>query len=108
MDDVRDAGKSSLLDTDEGVPRDTRYLKVLYSFSSPSLPRDLKGRTFSRIFGTKSTALELFLLKRNLMGPCWLTIKHVTPYKGEENKSPAWTKFAFFTDSQKNVKVVDE
>jgi len=28
----------------------------------------------ARIFGTNTSAFELFVLKRKIMGPCWLTI----------------------------------
>lgn len=111
-----DQRKSSLLDTDEGVPASTQYLKVLYSFSSGALPRNMKGKTFSRIFGTKSTALELFLLKRRLMGPCWVTIKnveacsaHAASSTGEKsNAAFSWCKFSFQTSNQKNVRVLED
>ena len=38
---------------------------------------ELKGRTFSHVFGTNTSAFELFVLKRKVMGPCWLEIKDV-------------------------------
>uniref|UniRef100_A0A3Q4G8D8 DNA polymerase n=1 Tax=Neolamprologus brichardi TaxID=32507 RepID=A0A3Q4G8D8_NEOBR len=41
----------------------------------PSLPSDLKGATFSHIFGTNTSSLEHFLLSRKIKGPCWLDIK---------------------------------
>uniref|UniRef100_I3KAC7 DNA polymerase n=1 Tax=Oreochromis niloticus TaxID=8128 RepID=I3KAC7_ORENI len=41
----------------------------------PSLPSDLKGATFSHIFGTNTSRLEHFLLSRKIKGPCWLDIK---------------------------------
>jgi DNA polymerase alpha subunit A len=28
----------------------------------------------ARIFGTNTSAFELFVLKRKIMGPCWLAI----------------------------------
>ena len=40
-----------------------------------ALPKDLTGQTFSAIFGTQSSALEMFILKRDLMGPSWLCIE---------------------------------
>lgn len=43
--------------------------------TEPALPLDCSGRTFSRIFGTNTSAFELFVLKRKIMGPCWLEIK---------------------------------
>lgn len=48
------------------------------SFSAtiePQLPLDTSGQTFSRIFGTNTSAFELFVLKRKIMGPCWLNIQ---------------------------------
>lgn len=41
---------------------------------APSLPVDLNGETFSHVFGANTSALEHFIIKRNLMGPCWLEI----------------------------------
>jgi DNA polymerase alpha subunit A len=31
----------------------------------------------ARIFGTNTSAFELFVLKRKIMGPCWLTVTNV-------------------------------
>jgi DNA polymerase alpha subunit A len=40
---------------------------------------DLSGKTFSRVFGTNTSALEHFIIKRRMMGPCWLEIKSLVP-----------------------------
>ncbi len=48
-----------------------QYLKIVYNGQYPALPRDLQGKTFSHAFGTNSSCLELFMLKRKLMGPGW-------------------------------------
>ncbi|KAJ3315983.1 DNA polymerase alpha catalytic subunit [Boothiomyces sp. JEL0838] len=53
-----------------GIPAESDYLKVLYSFSEKPLDSSISGKTFSKIFGTKTNALELLLLKRKIMGPC--------------------------------------
>ncbi|KAJ2455895.1 DNA-directed DNA polymerase alpha catalytic subunit pol1 [Coemansia sp. RSA 2336] len=58
-----------------GVPASTEYLKVVYGFDQPALPDSMSGETFERVFGTTYSALELFLLKRRIMGPCWLRIE---------------------------------
>lgn len=58
----------SLLGGTDGVPPRTKYLIVKYSFADQAIPREVKGRTFSHIFGTRSSALELFILDRQLMG----------------------------------------
>jgi DNA polymerase alpha subunit A len=60
------------------VPAESDYLKVVYPFSEAELPLDPKGRTFSHIFGTKTRALEMFLLKSKLMGPSWIKINNPT------------------------------
>ena len=57
------------------VPVEAEYLKVVYSAEYPALPSDLAGRSFKRVFGATQSCMELFLLKRDLMGPCWLNIK---------------------------------
>ena len=70
-----------------GIPQESEYLKVVYPFAGkeplflflivlePALPAKLKGNSFSHVFGANTSALELFLLKRKLMGPCWIEIK---------------------------------
>ncbi|KAG8009409.1 DNA polymerase alpha catalytic subunit [Nibea albiflora] len=57
------------------IPSQCEYLEVRYSAEFPSLPSDLKGATFSHIFGTNTSSLEHFLLSRKIKGPCWLDIK---------------------------------
>lgn len=39
------------------------------------MPSNTEGATFSKIFGTNTSAFELLVLKRKIMGPCWLEIK---------------------------------
>ncbi|KAF7213996.1 DNA polymerase alpha catalytic subunit isoform X2 [Nothobranchius furzeri] len=57
------------------VPSQCDYLEIRYSAEHPALPPDLKGATFSHIFGTNTSSLEHFLLSRKIKGPCWLDIK---------------------------------
>ena len=60
------------------IPREeTEYMKVVYSAThgAPSQAQCAGGKTYERIFGAGSSALELFLLKRKLMGPCWITVR---------------------------------
>ncbi|XP_069493401.1 DNA polymerase alpha catalytic subunit isoform X2 [Ambystoma mexicanum] len=57
------------------VPANSEYLEVRYSAELPPLPKDLKGETFSHVFGTNTSSLELFLLSRKIKGPSWLEIK---------------------------------
>ena len=44
--------------------------------TEPQLPSNASSPNFSRIFGTNTSAFELLVLKREIMGPCWLQIKH--------------------------------
>ncbi|KAM6900400.1 DNA polymerase alpha catalytic subunit [Xenentodon cancila] len=57
------------------VPSQCEYLEVRYSTEFPALPSDLKGTTFSHVFGTNTSSLEHFLLSRKIKGPCWLDVK---------------------------------
>ena len=61
------------------IPRDeTEYLKVVYSakYSVPNAKQCQGGEYIERIFGSTCSSLELFLLKRKIMGPCWITIRN--------------------------------
>ncbi|XP_048866083.1 LOW QUALITY PROTEIN: DNA polymerase alpha catalytic subunit [Brienomyrus brachyistius] len=57
------------------VPTQSEYLEVRYSAEIPPLPSDLKGETFSHVFGTNTSSLEYLLLSRKIRGPCWLDVK---------------------------------
>ncbi|XP_032865986.2 DNA polymerase alpha catalytic subunit isoform X2 [Tyto alba] len=70
------------------VPAKSEYLEVKYSAECPRLPQDLKGQTFSHIFGTNTSSLELLLMTRKIKGPCWLEIKNPQP----SNQSVSWCK----------------
>ncbi|XP_075769401.1 DNA polymerase alpha catalytic subunit isoform X2 [Pelodiscus sinensis] len=58
------------------VPIKSDYLEVRYSAEFPRLPQDLKGETFSHVFGTNTSSLELLLMSRKIKGPSWLEIKN--------------------------------
>jgi DNA polymerase alpha subunit A len=78
------------------VPREeSQWLKVVYGFngswisawniglhsdrnpsSEPQVPMSACSPNISRIFGTNTSAFELLVLKRKIMGPCWLQIKN--------------------------------
>ncbi|XP_021372053.1 DNA polymerase alpha catalytic subunit-like [Mizuhopecten yessoensis] len=59
----------------EEVPVESDYLEVRYAADNPVLPSDLKGETFSHVFGTKTSCLEIFLLDAKMKGPSWLDLK---------------------------------
>ncbi|ETE64292.1 DNA polymerase alpha catalytic subunit, partial [Ophiophagus hannah] len=58
------------------VPAKSDYLEVRYSAEYCRLPQDLKGETFSHVFGTNTSSLELLLISRKIKGPSWLEIKN--------------------------------
>jgi len=70
------------------VPAESEYLEVRYSAEFPTLPADLSGETFSRVFGTNTSALEMFLLDRKMKGPSWLDISSA--------QVSLWTYFNYF------------
>eukprot|EP00062_Callorhinchus_milii_P017392 gi/632969723/ref/XP_007901238.1/ PREDICTED: DNA polymerase alpha catalytic subunit [Callorhinchus milii] len=57
------------------IPDTCEYLEVKYTADLLQLPLDLKGETFSHVFGTNTSSLELLLLNRKMKGPSWLEIK---------------------------------
>ncbi|XP_067896670.1 DNA polymerase alpha catalytic subunit [Heterodontus francisci] len=70
------------------VPENCQYLEVKYAADLPPLPSDLKGETFSHVFGTNTSSLELLLLNRKIKGPSWLELK--APQLPD--KSMSWCK----------------
>ncbi|XP_059380720.1 DNA polymerase alpha catalytic subunit [Carassius carassius] len=70
------------------IPSQSEYLEVKYSAELPPLPSELKGSTFSHVFGANTSSLEHFLLNRKIRGPCWLDVK--TPQLS--NQPISWSK----------------
>ncbi|KAF7726453.1 DNA-directed DNA polymerase alpha catalytic subunit pol1 [Apophysomyces ossiformis] len=79
------------------VPAEAEYLKVVYDYEQPPFPADIKGSTFSRIFGTNTGPLEHFLVKRKIMGPCWLEIRDAT----FSNTNETWCKVQISVEDPK-------
>ncbi|KAG0181293.1 DNA-directed DNA polymerase alpha catalytic subunit pol1, partial [Apophysomyces sp. BC1021] len=82
---------------DANIPREAEYLKVVYGYDEPQLPKNMDGITFSHIFGTNTGPLEQFLIKRKIMGPCWLAINDVKINDNEET----WCKVEFRVEDPK-------
>ena len=82
------------------VPAEGEYMKVKYGFDEPQLPMDVSGATFARAFGTNTSAFELFVVKRRIMGPCWLRIENASV----RNDAPqTWCKLELEVDEPKSV-----
>ncbi|KAI8978630.1 DNA polymerase family B-domain-containing protein [Pilobolus umbonatus] len=84
------------------VPFEANYLKVLYGYDQPVLEADISGKTFSHIFGTRTGPLEHFLLKRDIMGPCWLKVANAAI----SNTSETWSKTELIVEDPKSVHVL--
>lgn len=61
------------------VPSESEYLEIKYPPTASKLSADLSGETFSRVFGTNTSSLELLLIERKIKGPCWIEIKNPQP-----------------------------
>ncbi|KAI3521012.1 hypothetical protein L1887_10469 [Cichorium endivia] len=86
------------------IERKEHYvLKISYPFKDPPLSSDLKGETFSALLGTHSSALELFLIKRKIKGPSWLSLSNFSTSSTSQRVS--WCKFEVTVDSPKDIKI---
>lgn len=63
------------------IPVEADWVKLVYSYEEPAINRDTIGKTFSHLFGCNTGALENFIIKRKLMGPCWLRVSNVRVQK---------------------------
>jgi DNA polymerase alpha subunit A len=90
----------------EGVPHGTqKYVKMVYSFSyAPIKDFEEPNDVFSTVFGSNSTGLELFLIKRKIKGPCWITIKE----SQKPNVNFSWCKNEFQCLDSKSISVAEK
>ncbi|KAI9346208.1 hypothetical protein BDR26DRAFT_956003, partial [Obelidium mucronatum] len=87
-----------------GIPVESDYLKVVYSYKYHPIPSDTVGQCFSHIFGANTNALENFIIKRKIMGPCWLAIQK--PTLSRQNIS--WAKLEIQVEGPKMVSPLSE
>ena len=87
------------------VPKEAEYLKLLYPYDKTPLPMDLKGETFSRVFGTNTALFEQFVLWKNIMGPCWLNIEGAD-FTAVNNAS--WCKLECAVSKPANISVLPQ
>ncbi|CAA7056881.1 unnamed protein product [Microthlaspi erraticum] len=87
------------------VPTGEQYvMKINYPFKDPPLPEDLKGESFCALLGSNTSALELFILKRKIMGPSWLKISNFSTCSPSQRVS--WCKFEVTVESPKVINVL--
>ncbi|KAF2084839.1 hypothetical protein K490DRAFT_48247 [Saccharata proteae CBS 121410] len=82
------------------IPKEADYLKLRYPYDKPGLPLDLKGETFSHVFGANTPLFEQFVLWKNIMGPCWLKIEGAD-FNRVNNAS--WCKLELQVDKPKMI-----
>lgn len=87
------------------IPKEGEYLKLLYPYTKQQLPMDLKGETFSQVFGTNTSIFEQFVLWKNIMGPCWLKIDGAN-FNAVNNAS--WCKLECLVDKPNNITPLGE
>ncbi|KAK1410275.1 hypothetical protein QVD17_36810 [Tagetes erecta] len=80
--------------------RENYVLKISYPFKDPPLPTELKGETFGALLGTHTSALELFLIKRKIKGPSWLSI---SKFSSSTAQRVSWCKFEVTVDCSKDI-----
>ncbi|ESQ31194.1 hypothetical protein EUTSA_v10003515mg [Eutrema salsugineum] len=87
------------------VPAGEQYVfKINYPFKDPPLPEDLKGKFFCALLGSHTSALELFILKRKIMGPSWLKISNFSTCSPSDQVS--WCKFEVTVECPKAITVL--
>ena len=93
---------------DPDVPREkTQYLKVVYDAKYPAPEEEVcsrGGEFFQKILNSKAPVLETFILKRKLMGPCWIRISDPQPHK---RGVVSWCPLEVQADSPKQISRLD-
>ena len=92
---------------DSSIPRNvTEYLKVVYDAKYPAPSEEIcmsGGQHFSKILGAGASLVENFIIKRKLMGPCWVRIQNPQPLNG----AVSWCKLECRIDSPKQMTRLD-
>ncbi|KAF8717128.1 hypothetical protein HU200_026243 [Digitaria exilis] len=87
------------------LPNGEQYvLKINYPYKDPALPADLRGEYFHAMLGTNNSALELFLIKRKIKGPSWLSVSKFVTRPSTQRVS--WCKFEVAVDCPKDISVL--
>ncbi|GKY94427.1 hypothetical protein MPSEU_000408600 [Mayamaea pseudoterrestris] len=92
---------------DTDIPREpTKYLKIVYDAKYPVPSEEVcqnGGEHFSKILNAGASVRETFILKRKLMGPCWLRITNP-----RASQAPlSWCQAELHVDSPKQIVRLD-
>jgi DNA polymerase Pol2 len=92
---------------DPSIPRECiNYLKVVYDAKFPAPPEDIcmsGGTSYSKILGAGASLIENFIIKRKLMGPCWVRIQQPQAVTG----ALSWCKLECRINSPKQISRLD-
>ncbi|XP_071492723.1 DNA polymerase alpha catalytic subunit-like [Diadema antillarum] len=86
------------------VPAESEYLEIKYGADIPQLPSNLEGETFSHIFGSNTSCLELLLLDRKMKGPSWIDIK----FPQLPSQPVSWCKVESFVTKPDFITVIKD
>ena len=73
--------------------------------TEPALPNSMTGETFSHVFGTTTALFEQFVLWKNIMGPCWLSIK---AEEFAQLNNASWCKLELQVANAKSITVIQD
>ncbi|KAF8202326.1 hypothetical protein BJ912DRAFT_944501 [Pholiota molesta] len=90
---------------EKDIPRgESTWMKVVYGFNEPLIPMNAISQNIAQILGTNTSAFELLVLKRKIMGPCWITIQHPQI----DNKGVSWCKLEVTVSNPKDFNPFSE
>ena len=82
-----------------------KFLKIKYPATAPPLSTNMTGNTFECVFGANQSMLELFLLKRKIKGPCWMTIRNAKPVLNQNQFKATWCKQEVQVANPKDIEI---
>ncbi|KAH9933419.1 ribonuclease H-like domain-containing protein [Fomitopsis serialis] len=87
------------------IPRgENDWLKVVYGFDEPQIHSSVCSPNIAKIMGTSTSAFELLVLKRKIMGPCWLQVKKPQL----DHKGVSWCKVEATVSDPKDFQPISD
>ena len=87
---------------EKAVPHGHQWvLKVRFPQPSHSLPLQIDGDTFIKMFGTTQSSLEALMLKRRIMGPSWIGISK--PRRIDKNNQVSYCSIEVEIEGHKSI-----
>ncbi|KAJ6252450.1 DNA polymerase alpha catalytic subunit [Anaeramoeba flamelloides] len=81
--------------------KEFKCLKVVYDPKYRRIDSKLNGTTFQQIIGSPTSMLELFVIKKRLIGPSWLKISNFQI----SNRNFSWCTYDLIIDSYKKIEI---